>query len=283
MFILGTANFGNAYQGSMRIVDVESAYNLVKEFIKLGGQQLDTAEAYGEAKNILQALHNLNFTVGTKINSKKLLDGEDIIQSIQSIEEQFENKLNYILLHDSEFLKEATSENIKLFQNYLRDYNIKLGISIYHQCELEEALNRFEKISLVQAPLNYLDRRFLSYSFIELCSFNNIEVNYRSIFLQGKLLHDYNLLHPFFQNFDEVKSYYADFSTSPFKNLLIFNIEFIKSITDFSKVTLGVETISQLREIHSIVKCNGCAAEKHSYRKVDFNESLCIPMNWKLR
>ena len=283
MFILGTANFGNVYQGSTRVINIQNAYNLVQEFIRLGGQQLDTADAYGDAKNILQKLHILNFTVGTKIDSKKLLSVEEITKYVKNIGKQFEKKLNYILLHDSQFLKDAQNESIKFFQNYLREHNIKLGISIYNQYELDEALNRFEQISLVQAPLNYLDRRFVSDNFLELCSINHIDVNYRSIFLQGKLLHKYDLLHPFFQKFNEIKSYHADFSISPFKSLLEFNIEFIKSITDFSKVTLGVETILQLQEIHSILNCNGDAAEEHMYRKINFNEKLCIPMNWKLR
>lgn len=283
MFILGTANFGNVYQGSTRVIDLQSAYDLVKEFIRLGGHQLDTADAYGDSKKILQKLNYLKFNVGTKIDSKKLLSLDIITDYLTKIERQFEKKLNYILLHDCRSLCDTQEKPLKFLQNYLNEKNIKLGISIYNERELDLALNRFEDISIVQAPLNYLDRRFVSDSFLKICSINNIEINYRSIFLQGKLLSEYDLLHPYFQDFNEIKEYFSDFSASPFKSLLQFNIEYIRSQIDFSKVVLGVETIPQLYEIHSILSPVKDYPKEHNYRIINFNENLCIPMNWKLR
>ncbi len=103
-----------------------------------------------------------------------------------------------------------------------------MGISIYNEDELDIALNLLKTLQLCEAPLNYLDRRFVSDSFLELCSINNIEINYRSIFLQGKLLCEFDFLHPYFQNFNEIKKYFSDFSASPFKSLLQFNIGIYK-------------------------------------------------------
>lgn len=283
MFILGTANFGNIYQGSTRVLNTHNARDLVQNFISLGGQQLDTAENYGDAKKIIQKLTSLKFTVATKIDSKILLHKEEIISYVQSLKKLYGNKLNCILLHDLLFLNEVKKDSIKVFEDYLYEHNIKLGISIYHKHELDQALRQFKKISLVQAPLNYLDRRFVSDNFLNICNINQITIIYRSIFLQGKLLQEYSYLHPFFKNFSEIESYYADFSTSPFSSLLEFNIEFVKSITDFSKVTIGVETISQLKEIYSIVKGTEAAKDKYTYREINFNEILCIPMNWNMR
>ncbi len=117
MFILGTANFGNVYQGSKQVIETQGAHNLVQEFTKLGGYQLDTADAYGDATHILQGLNDLNFNVGTKIESKKLLSLDAIIDCLSNIERQFEEKTNYILLHDSQFLREVQNEPIDFCKN----------------------------------------------------------------------------------------------------------------------------------------------------------------------
>ena len=155
-------------------------------------------------------------------------------------------------------------------------------MSIYTFPELIEAIKKFNRVSLVQAPLNYFDRRFISDEFLAFCIDKNMGVNYRSIFLQGKLLNSFDFLNPYFQDFIEFRSYYSDFRNSKCGSFLKFNIEFIKTVTDFSKVVIGLESANQVIEIIKLIKEKKSQIKLAEISDIKFNENLCIPMKWKL-
>jgi len=67
------------------------------------------------------------------------------------------------------------------------EYVEKIGVSIYSPDELEVVCNKI-KIDLVQAPLNVVDRRMETSSWLDRLKDDGVELHTRSAFLQGLLL-----------------------------------------------------------------------------------------------
>ena len=283
MFTLGTANFGNSYSGSTSFIDCEKANSIISKFIDLGGEQLDSAETYGNSLSILEHLSNYEFSICTKFSSHKMLNPIIFRSYLQKLWEKYGFRINFLLLHDVTHIIEMPDESLKILHEYLNiNSSAKFGVSIYNKEELFAALEVFNCISAVQAPLNYLDRRFITREFANLCEEHNIKVFYRSIFLQGKLLYNVDELEPYFKQFKELEFFHDDFVRSGCRTLLEFNLRFINSVTDFSKIVLGVETPKQLDEIAENMILIKKQNNYKSFSAIGYNSSLCIPMNWKL-
>ena len=61
-----------------------------------------------------------------------------------------------------------------------------------------------------------------------------------------------------------------------------FNIEFIKAVTDFSKVVIGMESANQVTEVMKLIKEKNLQIKLAEISDIKFNEDLCIPMKWNL-
>lgn len=283
MFILGTANFGNDYPGSQTYVDAPAAELIVKEFCNFGGTTLDTAEAYGKSLDIVQDLSRLLPSICTKFSSELMLQPVQFRNYITNLIERFKNKLSVIFLHDIIHLHQVPNASYAILKDFLDKYpNLKFGVSVYYPEEVFKAYDLLGCISVIQAPLNYFDRRFVTNNFKNFCSQRQITINYRSIFLQGKILLPRTQIHPYFKMFDQVETYYSDYQGSNYKSLMEFNINFVKKVADFSNVVLGVESATQIRELIGLIYEADVMHDTHEFSSVEFDDELCIPMKWKL-
>lgn len=283
MFILGTANFGNDYPGSQTYVDAPAAEFIVKEFFNFGGTMLDTAEAYGKSLDIVQNLSSLLPRICTKFSSELMLQPVEFRNYINNLIEKFKNNLSVIFLHDTIHMHQVPKSSLEILQQSLDEYpNLKFGVSVYYPEEVFKACDTFGCVSVIQAPLNYFDRRFITDNFKNFCAQRHIVINYRSIFLQGKILLPQSQIHPYFKMFDQVKKYYSDYNRSKYTSLMEFNINFVKQEADFSNVVLGVENAPQIRELVELIRQPDSMHDRHEFNSLEFDEALCIPMKWQL-
>ena len=203
MFILGTANFGNIYPGSKAYVDATTAGLIIDEFIKLGGTKLDTAEAYGKSLDIVQKSLDSPLQVSTKFKSELMSRPLDLQQYLTSLSVKFGSHLSTIYLHDIDNLDKIPENTYSILRDFLEENPlIKFGSSIYYPEEAYKSYDLFSFVSTFQCPLNYFDRRFISENFKKFCSNRNITIDYRSIFLQGRLLSPHDMINPYFKKFD---------------------------------------------------------------------------------
>jgi aryl-alcohol dehydrogenase-like predicted oxidoreductase len=156
-----------------------------------GIHKLDTAPSYGTSEFKLGQCNIRDFQVTTKLSSLSE-DETDIRGYIFRQIEASLTRLNVEHLHAVLFhneldpIKKFGPTAINELQSLKRQGIIgSIGISTYFQPELGTILNEFD-IDVIQAPFNVIDQR-LNEFLGSLCK-KNIQIQIRSIFLQGLLL-----------------------------------------------------------------------------------------------
>lgn len=282
---LGTAQFGMDYgiANDKGKPSLEKVKSILKKAKNLGVKNIDTASVYGASESILGQIGVSDFNLTTKIPSIPI-ESVDINAYVNNIIEESLNKIKIkefhgVLLHDSEqlFNKEVESDIhnalISLKDNGLTK---KVGISIYDPNKLSQ-LNSIESYDIVQCPYNLFDRRLESSNWMEKLSDYGIEIQIRSIFLQGLLLMEKHKRPTKFKKWNDL---WDDLDNWLKKN----NISAVDACLNFSfeskyidSVVLGVDSEEQLNEIFNKINNENKAYPKNIFSN-DVN--LINPVNW---
>jgi aryl-alcohol dehydrogenase-like predicted oxidoreductase len=252
--ILGTVQFGLNYgiNNSNGVPNQIEINQILDEAFQNNIKILDTAEAYGNAHDVIQAYH-LNsknrFEIITKYNSLRtdlpsglLLRVKKIIKSLK-----VENLYCY-MFHSYKDFKQLYSlfekEILELKKNGLIK---KLGVSIYSNEELYDLLN-YEHIDVIQMPFNLFDNVYQREMAIKKAKLHKIEIHSRSTFLQGLFFkkrntipHKLKPLLPYLEAIDE----YAAFNKHDLNTLSLCYVKSQKFIDNF---LIGVESLEQMKK-----------------------------------
>ncbi len=194
---LGTVQFGMQYGVANRSgqVSENQAKSMLGLALKNKIDMLDTAITYGDSESCLGKVGTKGFSLVTKLpqipNSCHNLK-EWVYQQVNtSLSRMGVKKIYGLLLHRSVDL--TGSYKGQLFRSLcdLKNDGIveKIGLSIYSPVELDTLVPHYD-FDLIQAPLNLVDRRILTTSWLSRLKDEGIEVHTRSTFLQGLLLLD---------------------------------------------------------------------------------------------
>ena len=156
-----------------------------------------------------------------------------------------------------------------------KNYINKFGYSIYFFKNLKKICKNF-KPDILQCPFSIIDRRLERNKLLEYLKYNKIEIHVRSIFLQGLLTVDpLKLPKKFvkwkkkFQIFDDLTDHYKISKISGCLN-------FVHSIKQIDKILIGVDNVSQLKEILSVK-----FIKKINFPNIEVqNEKLINPSKW---
>ena len=282
---LGTAQFGLNYGITNDVGQVQTKE--VRKILSCAKQNninsIDTAIEYGDCELSLGKANVLDWKVVTKLpvipkntNNISVWINQQIQASLLLLKIP---KLEGLLLHKpSELLGKNGKEIWKIIQTKKDEGLIsKIGFSIYNPDELEPLLALY-KPDIVQTPYNILDRRIKSSGWLQKLNENNIEIQARSIFLQGLLL-----MSPIKRNrlFYKWRFLWKDLESWLAKNnisALEASLRFAMSERNFDYVIVGVETQKQLEEIIRISKSNCDLDFPESLSTSDVN--LIEPVNW---
>lgn len=280
---LGTVQFGIDYgisnkNGQVNLIQAKEILDLAK---KSGITTLDTAVAYGQSEAVLGKIGVQDCEIVSKLPA--IPSGvEDVSNWVaQEIANSLERlkipRLNSLLLHRPEQL--FGSQGKALYSSLLAQKNMglvqKIGVSIYSPDQLPEIVNEFE-IDLVQAPLNILDQSIVRSGWSKKLINMGIELHARSIFLQGLLLMGNNRPNKFSRwkpLWDQWDVWLDDNSISSLEACL----RYVMSISEVSKVVVGVESRNQLLEI--IAASNGLCPSPPNWN-MPIEASLANPANW---
>ena len=260
--IIGTANFGARYGYKKHKISKNELNKIFKFCKKNKINSYDTAFSYKNSETTI-GKYNLN---GDLIYSKIPQIPKDTINIEQWIFKKFFKSLSSLglkkiegiyLHHQEDLLRKKSSEIYKTLIKLKKfGYVKKVGVSIYDLKKLKKIISLYN-IDMVQVPINIFDRRFLDKQLINLITKKKIELNARSIFLQGILLKSRKNLNKKFLDLDN-KTFKNWYSWIAEKNISQLDacISFIKSIKTVSNIIIGINNLEQLKMIFKSLKKN---------------------------
>ena len=194
--ILGTVQFGLNYgiNNSIGKLQEDEVLSLLKVAYDLGIKTLDTAEAYGNAHNLIGNFHknfdNLFFKIITKFphNINQKLIRTKVTEYLDLLHVK---NLDVIMFHSFDsFQSNYKALNIL---NELKSEGLinNIGVSVYTNTQLESLLNE-DLITVVQLPFNLLDNLKVRGDLINQLKIKGKVIHTRSAFLQGLFFKKYS-------------------------------------------------------------------------------------------
>ncbi len=282
--VLGTAQLGSNYGITNKNPEgsIEKTKKIIEFARKKGIDTLDTAMDYAfESQS--NSVSISDFNVNTKLpkvpeKEKKISNWieKKVEQSMKNLEIK---KINCLLLHNPNQLQKKGGEEIwKTLKNLKKkDLVKKIGISIYDTNKVEKYLSEF-KPDVIQSPFNIIDRRVLHSNWLKKAKKKGVEIQVRSIFLQGILLLDKDELPKEFHKWKPIWKKMSLFLKKRNYTKLQLLISFVQSFKEIDNVIVGVDNLTQLEEIldSELININGFPDLSSR------DEKLINPLNWPL-
>lgn len=284
---LGTAQFGFAYGVANKSgkVEIKEAAEILRLSTTSGIDTLDTAIVYGESEQTLGTLGVGHWKVVTKL--PELPQDVSIPEWVDAAVEASLHRLKVsrlygVLLHRPRQLLESHGAAIWQAMTRLRDRGVveKIGVSVYSPEELGDLWRHFP-VDIVQAPLSIVDRRMIRSGLLARLHKEGVEVHARSVFLQGVLLMPRAERHAKFGTWDELWSRWDEWLEAECLTPLQASLAFALSHSEIARVIVGVDGISQLREIISVANSERKIAFPDHIESTDL--SLVNPSHWGKR
>lgn len=266
---LGTVQFGLPYGISNKLgqPDKQSVAEVLALAKTSGIKMIDTASAYGTAELVLGSIGVQDFHVVSKYmppESYMSID-EQVHQSLERL--QCDHLYGYLAHRPQNIVKRPEQwEALQLLKQ--EGFVGKIGFSLNEPAELDALLELGMIPDLIQVPVNYFDRRFVSY-FDELKSIGT-EIHGRSAFLQGLFF-----LKEFESRFDPVRDVIRNLQSS-ISNLPAALLNYVLSDTRIDTVLIGVQNVTQLRDI--IVGLD--ESESLPELNMDISDEIVMPSKW---
>lgn len=279
--VIGSANFGFEKYGIKN--KKKYSLNKIKSIISYanlrGINRLDTSMEYTGVYENLSKIQLKKWKVSSKFILSKYK-----FNVVKNFTKDFDNSLLMLnikkyenfLFHNIEDLRHKNlSKILKILKTFKKKNLIsKIGISLNDPNEIKIVKKKF-KPDIVQLPFNLFDRRIVNKKLLK--EYNGIEIQVRSIFLQGLLLmknharkknHNKKILKQFDKwiNLTKVKRYQAC-------------IDFIKDYKFFRTCVIGVGSNS---EINKFIKCIKANSKEYPRNILSNDLNIIEPRKWKL-
>ena len=259
-FVLGTAQFGCNYGITNENNIFESEAREILEFAKsVNINYLDTAYSYQNSESIIGSSYPLssNFKISSKFPSQSdkyfLKDykkqWDDILKT--SLLRLKSSSLDSYFIHNINDLNKDGGDILMDWLLDLKEEGLirRIGLSIYNKSDLSGiCLDNFD---IVQLPLSIYDQTFIKNNTIKYLKDIGLNIQARSIFLQGIILQRIDKLPDLFSH--EFKKHHYNFYNQLKKfNLQAseYSISFIRSIKEIDSFVLGISTIEELKQLY---------------------------------
>ena len=207
---LGTAQFGMAYGATNNFPppSLDDVGEILEFAIDNNVRHLDTAASYGDSEEILGKIGVSNFVVTTKLphigNSPIVAKNWVELQIEGSLKRLRLDTISTVLFHNCDDLLGRNGDLLWSELSAIKAAGTisKIGVSVYDVVELAKVLQLY-KIDVVQVPCNILDNRFRHSDLLSTLTNRNIEIQVRSIFLQGVLIAEPLTRPQYFHQFHE--------------------------------------------------------------------------------
>ena len=283
--VIGTANFNQNYGLiNSKIKNFYEANRILNYCRKKNIKYLDTSFSYNLSKKFINSLNFKDLNIITKIQlpkkNKKIFIDDLEKKLIKELKSYKANKFYALLLHNSKDLKSKYGNQLLKKIMYLKKIGLvnKLGVSIYETNELNLILKKFTP-NIIQLPINIIDRRFLDKKIILKLRKMKIQIQARSIFLQGILTKNPKTLKSLKNNkrlYEIILSLYNWCAKKNF-DLKEACLLFIKKQKSINFLTIGVESLEELKQNLSSLSKN---KNFDLSRFVSKNKKIIDPRKW---
>jgi len=244
--VLGTAQWGTPYgvtNQKGRLSDRQIA-EIVVFAHEVGIRFIDTASGYGDAE-IRLAPWSKEFEITSKVHGHAPDEIENEV--LAALDRLRLTRLRACLVHDWSTLTEDQSVEslVRLRNLQSRGLIEKIGFSAYDESDLIKGTQSRELIDCIQVPVNVLDQRLLHSPSIKQLKDQGVEVQARSIFLQGLLAA--RSMAPLGQHPD-VKAFH---DACELRNVhpLAASLNFVRGLDWVDQVVIGVTSLDEIKEI----------------------------------
>lgn len=281
---LGTVQFGLAYgvANTSGQVSRDAAKAILQLAQQTGMDTLDTANAYGQSESVLGHIGVQNWMVVTKLPAvpNGCLDFTQWVQSetLASMRRLGVTGLYGLLLHRPEQLLEANGEVLFAALQSLKAQGLvqKIGVSIYGPAELDALSGRYA-FDLVQAPLNLVDRSFVTSGWAQRLQNEGVEVHTRSTYLQGLLLMPKDKRHTKFERWRDIWTEWDNWLEATRLTPLQACLRYTHSLDCIDRVVVGVDSVTQLED--AIAAVQGVLPSLPKFKALQDNR-LINPATW---
>lgn len=250
--ILGTVQMGLNYgiNNSLGKVTFENSCDILLKAFELGIDELDTAEAYGNAHQVIGDFHRLNPNIKFKVVTKIPHDGD--VDKIEQKIRTYINDLNVdyleILMFHSFDTYQKNKQIIPVLTNLKNQGIIKnIGVSVYTNSQIETLLLD-DEITVVQMPFNLLDNESIRGDLMTKLKAKGKIIHTRSAFLQGLFFKEDSDDGSIFQKLYNELNTIKDIAKE--ENISISNLALSYCLCqeNIDQVLIGVDSVSQLME-----------------------------------
>lgn len=286
--VLGTVQFGLDYgiNNTSGKPDLKTVFAILDEAYQNNVAILDSAEAYGNAHEVIGQYHQQSanrFKIITKFSSSVGDPSGSLTDRVLlDIKTLHVNHLHAYMFHsfrDFEIYFEKFKPEISELK---KKGLIRLfGVSIYTNAEFEKLL-RYKEVELVQLPFNLLDNDSQRGVLLQKAKDRGMEVHSRSVFLQGLFFKDTNTLPGKLLPLKPHLNSIANISGNNLIDLSALSLNYVLQQKKIDHVLIGVDTVTQLKQNLSALTHNLSPDLLEQINSLNVQETeLLNPSNWK--
>jgi aryl-alcohol dehydrogenase-like predicted oxidoreductase len=249
--IIGSANFGSDYGISGGVNKIELK-KILQTCDGLKIHLIDTALDYQGADSALGILNHGSFKFFSKIGDFR---DQEICEIKLRLEKHFEalkiKKLEGLFLHRPELLLEPDGRELLNILKELKEANLtnKIGISIYNFEDFLSISDIFIP-DIIQIPFNVFDNEILTREYYRTLKELGVEIQVRSVFLQGVLASPIKKLPKYFKPWQKNLNDWSDFCDNFKKPKWYMALKYAISQDWVDSVVCGVNSADHLQMIH---------------------------------
>jgi aryl-alcohol dehydrogenase-like predicted oxidoreductase len=289
--ILGSAQFGMNYgisnlKGKTSHKEVNK---IIDEAYSLGVKIIETAALYGDSEKVIGECINgiIDWQIVTK--TPHFPDENINYSHIKILNHSFQKSLDNLkrktiyglLLHSCDDLFKAGGELLFKEMEKIKSNGLvkKIGVSVYDSKQIDLVLKKY-RIDLIQLPVNILDQELIERKYLDLLKEKEIEIHARSIFLQGLLLMQKELIPPYFSPIEKNLNSFYSLSKELSLSQLELALGFVTNLDEIDKVVVGVNSASQLQEI---IQAKQAKIDHLDFKNISvYNKNYTNPSLWKI-
>lgn len=283
--ILGTVQMGLPYgiNNAKGQISLDDSLAILKYAFDNGIVTLDSAEAYGNAHQVIGAFHEKypkkQFKVITKLPNQT---NENIIEKVNGYLNELKVDQLYALLFHSFSSYTNGWENFHALRQFKLEGKIKkIGVSVYTNEEVEEVMNN-EEIDIIQVPFNLLDNINLRGEVFEKARSKGKTIHTRSALLQGLFFKDINEQNENVQNLKGELVQLAYISKAHNIPISRLALSYCLYQNNIENVLIGVDTLDQLKDNIESVDYQLQSALVEEINSIEVkNLELLNPSLWK--